>query len=111
MSSTPIDTATGSDQSVDDSGSAVNPPLPRHTDTHDVFNQPLPLENYNLYLEDHALQEAVVREGGDWAVDELTAFGALTGSREVIELGFQANEQRPQLRTHDRYGHRAGQRL
>ncbi len=106
MSSTPIDTATGSDQSVDDSGSAVNPPLPRHPDTHDVFNQPPPLENYNLYLEDHALQEAVVREGGDWAVDELTAFGALTGSREVIELGFQANEQRPQLRTHDRYGHR-----
>ncbi|HZW13434.1 MAG TPA: acyl-CoA dehydrogenase family protein [Noviherbaspirillum sp.] len=75
-------------------------------ETHEVKNQPKPLEDYNLYGEDVALQEAVLREGGAWAQDELQAFGALTGSRELIELGFQANENKPVLHTHDRYGNR-----
>jgi putative acyl-CoA dehydrogenase len=75
-------------------------------ETHEVRNQPQPLQDYNLYAEDHALQEAVLREGAAWAGDELHAFGALTGSRELIELGFQANETKPVLHTHDRYGRR-----
>jgi putative acyl-CoA dehydrogenase len=75
-------------------------------DTHVVENQPQPLEDYNLYLEDKALCEAVSREGAGWAEDALHAFGALTGSREMIELGFQANENKPVLYTHDRYGRR-----
>lgn len=74
--------------------------------THTVQNQPPPLHDYNLYLHDHALREAVAREHAGWAENELTAFGALTGSREVIELGFQANENKPVLYTHDSYGHR-----
>ena len=53
-------------------------------ETHTVENQPRPLEDYNLYLEDRALREAVAREGAAWAEDELHAFGALTGSRELI---------------------------
>lgn len=75
-------------------------------ETHVVENQPPSLEEYNLYLQDHALREAVVREGAAWAEEELSALGVLTGSREMIELGFQANENKPVLHTHDNYGHR-----
>ncbi|WP_420473480.1 acyl-CoA dehydrogenase family protein [Noviherbaspirillum sp. ST9] len=75
-------------------------------ETHIVENQPRPLEDYNLYREDRALREAVAREGASWAEDGLHAFGALAGSRELIELGFQANENKPVLYTHDRYGRR-----
>ncbi|HYC41963.1 MAG TPA: isovaleryl-CoA dehydrogenase [Noviherbaspirillum sp.] len=77
-----------------------------YAETHVVENQPRPLEDYNLYLADRALREAVEREGAAWAEDDLQAFGALTGSRELIELGFQANENKPVLHTHDRYGRR-----
>ncbi|WP_234814823.1 isovaleryl-CoA dehydrogenase [Noviherbaspirillum denitrificans] len=75
-------------------------------ETHSVENQPTALEDYNLYGADRALREAVGREGAGWAEDGLHGFGALTGSRELIELGFQANENKPVLYTHDRYGHR-----
>ena len=75
-------------------------------ETHRVENQPCALEDYNLYLADGALREAVAREGAEWAEGDLRAFGVLTGSRELIELGFQANENKPVLHTHDRYGRR-----
>ncbi len=75
-------------------------------ETHAVENQPPPLRDFNLYQQDHALREAVEREGAAWAERPLQAFGALTGSRELIELGFQANENKPVLYTHDNYGHR-----
>ena len=79
----------------------------RHlADTHVVENQPPPLCDYNTYQQDAALREAVAREGAAWAEPTLQAFGTLTGSREVIELGFQANENKPVLYTHDNYGHR-----
>lgn len=77
--------------------------------THEVENQPQPLENYNLYLADTALQSAVEREGASWAFSDLIAFGELAGRRESIERGFQANKYQPELRTHDRYGHRIDQ--
>lgn len=75
-------------------------------ETHLVENQPPSLQDYNLYLQDQALREAVLREGAAWAENDLSAFGKLTGSRELIELGFQANENKPVLYTHDNYGHR-----
>jgi putative acyl-CoA dehydrogenase len=75
-------------------------------ETHTVENQPPPLRDFNTYQQDIALREAVAREGAAWAEPELQAFGALTGSRELIELGFQANENKPVLYTHDNYGHR-----
>ena len=77
-----------------------------YADTHQVENQPQPLQDYNLYQADAALRESVAREGAAWAEDELQAFGKLAGSQEVIELGFQANENKPVLHTHDRYGRR-----
>src|SRR5690554_7232660 len=74
--------------------------------THEVINQPKPLENYNLYDQDPALREAVVREGAGHASDDLSRFGAWAGKAETIELGNQANANKPTFRTHDRYGHR-----
>ncbi|MDX1756373.1 MAG: isovaleryl-CoA dehydrogenase [Marinobacter sp.] len=74
--------------------------------THEVTNQPPALENYNLYLQDQALQQGVAREGGGWAHEELVQFGALAGRAETIDLGFKANEHKPVFHTHDRYGHR-----
>jgi len=75
-------------------------------ETHAVENQPPALRDYNVYTQDTALVEGVAREGGAWADAQLRAFGELTGSAEVIELGFQANENKPVLFTHDNYGHR-----
>lgn len=74
--------------------------------THDVINQPRALENYNIYAGDSALREAVVRHGAGWAEDELMAHGAKVGSKEVIEWGFLANENKPVFHSHDRYGNR-----
>ena len=73
--------------------------------THEVFNQACPLENYNAWATDIALQEAVRREGGADYEDRLSTYGAIAGS-EILELGFEANENKPRLRTHDRFGHR-----
>ena len=46
------------------------------------------------------------REGGAWAEDRVRAFGAWAGSVEALTLGRQANRHVPELRTHDRFGHR-----
>lgn len=74
--------------------------------THAVENQPPPLEDYNVYETDPALQDAVAREGAEWAHESLSSFGAWAGSAEAISLGFDANTHKPTLRTHDRFGHR-----
>lgn len=74
--------------------------------THAVFNQATPLENYNLYLTDRALQEGVKLGNADWAEADISAHGEWAGRSETIALGFQANECKPVLQTHDRFGHR-----
>ena len=74
--------------------------------THDVENQPPPLENYNLYATDRALQDAVQRDGAAWASAALHAFGATLGAPAVMTLGHLANRNLPVLFTHDRYGYR-----
>lgn len=82
-----------------------NHPFPR-SETHEVFNQPPPLEGYNLFSTDTPLREAVEREGVSWAGAELERFGALLGRPETLALGHLANRWPPELRTHDRFGHR-----
>src|ERR1700687_6122585 len=72
----------------------------------EVFNQPPPLEDYNLFAHDAPLQEALRREGGDWAEEKVSEFGALMGRAETLRLGELANRNPPILRTHDRFGHR-----
>src|SRR5436309_4335544 len=83
----------------------LEPARARPDETHEVLNQSVPLEGYNLYTEDTALVEAVRREGADWAEPRIAAFGELLGG-EAISLGVKANENPPRLRTHDRYGNR-----
>ena len=76
--------------------------------THDVTNQPAPLEHYNVYRTDSALAETVCRAGADWAQHELAAYGALAGG-EMIALGFAANENKPKFNPVDRFGNRLDQ--
>ena len=83
-------------------------PLGSHSGTHEVLNQPEPLENYNAYTSDQALQEAVAREGTGEYEQRLREYGAIAGS-EILQLGFEANTHKPVLQTHDRYGHRIDQ--
>ena len=74
--------------------------------THEVLNQPPPLEGYNLYTSDPILDAAVTREGAKGWRDQLVAYGEEVGSSEVFEWGFLANVNEPVLKTHDRYGRR-----
>ncbi|MCZ7559307.1 MAG: isovaleryl-CoA dehydrogenase [Burkholderiaceae bacterium] len=75
-------------------------------ETHEVVNVARDLVDYNLYLQDAALQEAVRREGAAWAHDDLAAFGAMLGAADYLELGVLANRNPPELDTHDRFGNR-----
>ena len=74
-------------------------------DTHIVTNQAPPLENYNPATSP-VLIEALIREGGQWGLDEVTELGALSGSQQAQRWGELADRNRPILRAHDRYGHR-----
>ena len=74
--------------------------------THEVFNQPPPLVDYNLFSSDRALAEAVAREGAEWATVALTGLGSKLGARETIDAGFAANANPPRLLPFDRYGNR-----
>src|SRR3546814_10131322 len=74
--------------------------------THEVTNQPPPLVGYDVFGADAALREAVEREGAGWALDELHDLGRRAGSESAQEWGRQAEANRPELRTHDRYGNR-----
>jgi putative acyl-CoA dehydrogenase len=46
------------------------------------------------------------REGAHWAEGAVSEYGRIMGSAEVVELGRLANKFVPELRTHDRFGHR-----
>ncbi|QEA11697.1 acyl-CoA dehydrogenase family protein [Comamonas flocculans] len=60
----------------------------------------------NLYKADVAIQQAVQRTGAAWARERLDALGAQAGSEHVQELAKAANDHKPELRSHDRQGHR-----
>lgn len=78
--------------------------------THTVTNQPPPLVGHDVFTTDRVLAEAVDRHTAPELVDgvreELAELGRSAGSAQAREWGFQANENPPRLRTHDRYGHR-----
>jgi len=73
---------------------------------HEGTNQPPPLLDYNLFELDADLVEAVHREGAAWADSLLLDFGKLVGSEQVIQWGFEANENPPVLHIYDRFGNR-----
>jgi len=74
-------------------------------ETHEVSNQPPPFGGRNLWTDDVALAEAVQREGGAAFAGQLARYGGLAGD-ELYRIGFDANRDRPRLRTHDAQGHR-----
>jgi len=73
--------------------------------THEVLNQPPPLEGYDLFATDRVLGEALEREGAGWAREQLQRLGATLGG-EPLTWGRLANTNPPILRTHDRFGNR-----
>ncbi|PAU87713.1 DNA alkylation response protein [Pseudomonas sp. WN033] len=79
--------------------------LHAYAETHEVTNQVPPLDGINLYRSDLPLQEWVRRYQGDWADAGLSAYGELAGG-PLMQAGFLANENKPQFKSHDRYGHR-----
>ena len=74
--------------------------------THEVLNQAGALQDYNTFTEDRPLVEAARAFGAGWAEPDLSRAGALTGGEHVQTLARQANRHLPELRTHDRFGHR-----
>jgi putative acyl-CoA dehydrogenase len=86
--------------------STLRPSTPSPLGSHEVENQVPPLENYNLFLQDPALKEAVIREGGGWAETTLVSYGEKFGSAEIYEAARLANTVLPILHTHDRWGNR-----
>ncbi len=87
------------------SGTAIGNPA----ETHQVLNIGSELPDINLFDTDLALQEALTREGADWAKNTLHDFGARMGSQHQAELGAIANKVLPELHTHDRFGQRVDQ--
>ncbi len=76
------------------------------TPTHDVFNQVPPLVDWNPYVTNRTLVDAVEREGAGWVQDEAAEFGELTGSAVVRQWAVLANRYPPELRTHAPTGER-----
>ena len=81
---------------------------PARSSTHEVTNQSKPLIGYNVFEQDRVLTEALERENAGWAKDQAVKIGELAGG-DAIELGFQANQNPPVLKSYDRFGHRIDQ--
>src|SRR5699024_6960993 len=60
------------------------------------------------YTSDTALQQAVARAGGDWGHEQLATYGAIVGG-ELLDSGFVANANPPELHAFDRFGQRVDQ--
>jgi putative acyl-CoA dehydrogenase len=74
--------------------------------THEVFNQATPLEGIDVFASNQPLVEATQREGAGWVTERASALGRLIGGDPQQSWGRLANENKPVLRTFDRYGHR-----
>ncbi len=74
--------------------------------THTVFNQAPPLDGVNVFSSNLPLTEATEREGAGWVAERAAALGELIGGEPQQQWGRLANENKPVLRTHDRYGNR-----
>ncbi|CAN7538524.1 acyl-CoA dehydrogenase family protein [Acidovorax sp. LjRoot117] len=74
--------------------------------THDVFNQSTPWADVNLFATNQPLQDALRLHSPALPLAGLTALGAEMGSAEMQTHARLANTHKPQLHTHDRFGHR-----
>lgn len=74
--------------------------------THEVFNQPAPRVGYNLFETNLPLREALKCHAPQLDTAPLHALGAELGTPAMQNHARLANVHTPQLRSHDRYGHR-----
>jgi putative acyl-CoA dehydrogenase len=76
--------------------------------THTVFNQVPPQGDVDVFSSNLPLLEAVEREGAGWVRERAAELGRFVGAvgGPQQEWGRLANENKPVLRTFDRYGHR-----
>ncbi len=74
--------------------------------THEVANQPPPLAGYDAWSGDPWLRGAAARSGARDIGTAADALGRFVGSAEAQEHARLANRHVPELRTHDRFGHR-----
>ncbi|MBL0418803.1 isovaleryl-CoA dehydrogenase [Ramlibacter sp. AW1] len=74
--------------------------------THDVFNQPEPLLDVNLFEAHAAMRDALSLHAPDLDTSALRALGQRLGTADMQTQARLANVHGPQLRTHDRCGHR-----
>jgi putative acyl-CoA dehydrogenase len=77
--------------------------------THEVFNQPEPLVDVNLFAGNRALQAALAFNAPSLDTAPLSALGERVGGAEMQTHARLANVFTPQLRSHDRFGHRIDQ--
>ncbi|WP_298439034.1 acyl-CoA dehydrogenase family protein [uncultured Ferrimonas sp.] len=76
--------------------------------THQVTNQPTALSDFNAYHSDPILQHYVAAFGGSWGQHQLGHYGKLVGGL-LQQAGFNANANKPEFQSHDRFGHRIDQ--
>jgi putative acyl-CoA dehydrogenase len=76
---------------------------------HDVFNQPAPLVDYNVFDTNRPLRDALKFNAPALATLELSALGAKLGSAEMLTHARLANVHTPVLHSHDRFGRRMDQ--
>lgn len=76
------------------------------TTTHEVFNQPAPLADVNLYAGHRALRDALAFHLPGRDETTSLAQGERWGSTEWQTHARLANTHQPRLQTHDRFGHR-----
>jgi putative acyl-CoA dehydrogenase len=74
--------------------------------THEVMNQATPFTGHNAFTGDTLLTEIAGREKIGWADGLLAEAGQTVASAKVAKLARDANRHLPELRSHDRFGHR-----
>ncbi|MCC2632828.1 MAG: acyl-CoA dehydrogenase-like protein [Ramlibacter sp.] len=74
--------------------------------THEVFNQPEPLADYDLFATNRPLQDALRFNAPQLDTAPLARLGRLAGTAQMQEHARLANTHTPELRTHDRFGRR-----
>ena len=77
--------------------------------THEVFNQPELLVNYNLFEGNRGLRDALKFNAPGLDTAELARLGGLLGTADMQAHARLANVHLPVLHTHDRFGRRIDQ--
>jgi putative acyl-CoA dehydrogenase len=72
----------------------------------ELLNQSPPYVDVDLFKSDQPLRSALTNNGGEGDAAALSAFGKHWGSADMFELGRQANENPPKLKTFDAKGYR-----